>query len=94
MEIDNYSDYESTSCDDANDDEPSAQAKAETTIRHKKLGFVPQKENFCNKYLPYADELDDESQRLLAELKETMARAVALREMTPSIGYAMSRLLA
>lgn len=94
MEIDNYSDdCETTSCDDINDEEPTTPARALDAIRFKKLGFKPQKENFCNKYLPYADEIDEESQRLLAELKEALARSVALREMTPSIGFAVSRLL-
>lgn len=94
MEIDNFSDEcETTSCDDINDEEPTTPAKALDAVRYKKLGFKPQKENFCNKYLPYADDLDDESQRLLVEVKDALARSVALREMTPSIGCAVSRLL-
>lgn len=92
MEIDNYSDNENTS-DDVNDEDMTTPTKAMETIRYKKLGFKPQKETFSNKFLPYADELDDESQRMLAQLKETLAKSVALREITPAIGFAVSRLL-
>lgn len=102
MEIDEYLDCETTSGDDVNDDanETENDENAPTTkysqfqqARYKKLGFVPQKEIFCNKYLPYADQLDDESQKMLTELKEGLAKAVALREMTPAVGIAISRLL-
>lgn len=61
--------------------------------RYKKLGFHPQKEIFCNKYLPYADQLDDESQRMLADVKEFLAVAVATREMVPAITTAVKQLM-
>lgn len=103
MEIDDYLDLETTSGDDGNDedvpsDQPTITAATKSSdnfqqLRYKKLGFHPQKEIFCNKYLPYADQLDDESQQMLMQLKEALARAVALREMTPAVGIAMSRLL-
>lgn len=100
MECDEYVDMETTSGDDVNDneDDTSLPPKAVKSVphsqpRYKKLGFYPQKEIFCNKYLPYAEQLDDESQRMLTELKESLARAVAQREMTPAIGICMSRLL-
>lgn len=92
MEIDDYLDLETTSGDDANDEEVSSHQNFKQS-RYKKLGFHPQKEIFCNKYLPYADQLDDESQQMLTQLKELLATAVALREMTPTLGIAMARLL-
>ncbi|XP_012258033.2 proteasome activator complex subunit 4B-like [Athalia rosae] len=48
------------------------------------LGFKTQKEIFCNKLLPYADEIDDESQLWLAEIKANLGRAVLLREIRPA----------
>lgn len=100
MDIDDSLDFETTSGDDgiADDDVmdadvPIRKYSAFQQARFKKLGFHPQKEIFCNKYLPYADRLDDESQKMLTELKEGLAKAVALREMTPAVGMAISRLL-
>lgn len=104
MEIDDYLDYGTTSGDDGNDDvneneisndngSPRKKWSQFQQERYKKLGFIPQKEIFCNKYLPYADQLDDESQKMLTQLKEGLAKAVALREMTPAVGLAISRLL-
>lgn len=98
MDIDEYSDFETTrsedGIDDANDvDVPVKKYSAFQQARYKKLGFHPQKEIFCNKYLPYADQLDDESQKMLTELKEGLAKAVVLREMTPAVGKSISRLL-
>lgn len=101
MEIDDYLDCGTASGDDAigddvlcEDDEGQFKKYSEFKQgRYKKLGFHPQKEIFCNKYLPYADQLDDESQKMLTELKEGLAKAVALREMTPAVGIATSRLL-
>lgn len=97
METDEYVDLETTSGDDAADEDNTPitlkPAIPHLHTRYKKLGFYPQKEIYCNKYLPYADKLDDESQRMLKQLKESLAKAVALREMTPAIGTCMSRLL-
>lgn len=96
MEIDECLDYGTTSGDDVacEDEDGSTKKYSEFKLaRYKKLGFHPQKEIFCNKYLPYADQLDDESQKMLTELKEALAKAVALREMTPAVGIAISRLL-
>lgn len=98
MDIDDYLDFETTSGDDGIDDAiddgvPVKKYSEFQQARYKKLGFHPQKEIFCNKYLPYADQLDDESQKMLTELKEGLAKAVILREMTPAVGMAISRLL-
>lgn len=101
MDIDDFLDFETTSGDDCVPDDdpidgdlsPGSKLSEFQRARYKKLGFVPQKEIYCNKYLPYADQLDDESQKMLTELKEGLAKAVALREMTPGVGMATSRLL-
>lgn len=101
MDIDDYLDFETTSGDDGMADDDAIDGELSPTkkyskfqeARFKKLGFHPQKEIFCNRYLPYADQLDDESQKMLTELKEGLAKAVALREMTPAVGMAISRLL-
>lgn len=61
--------------------------------RFKKLGFKPQKEIYCNKLLPYADEIDDESQKSLQIIKENLYKAVAMRELKPGIGISVSKLL-
>uniref|UniRef100_A0A182QSD1 Proteasome activator complex subunit 4 C-terminal domain-containing protein n=1 Tax=Anopheles farauti TaxID=69004 RepID=A0A182QSD1_9DIPT len=53
--------------------------------RHEKLGFKPQKELFCNKFLPYANKLDDESQANLESIKNNLGKAVAMREMGPAV---------
>lgn len=101
MDIDDFLDFETTSGDDCVPDDdpidedilPGTKLTEFQRVRYKKLGFVPQKEIYCNKYLPYADQLDDESQKMLTEMKEGLAKAVALREMTPGVGMATSRLL-
>lgn len=104
MEVDEYVDLETTSGDEGvegNDDEsqnainPAAEQAIECfkQSRYKRLGFHPQKEIYCNKYLPYAEQLDDESQRMLIEIKCMLGKTVALREMTPGIGIAMGKLL-
>lgn len=91
MDVDEDLEVETTSGDDGNDivDE----VPATKLNRYKKLGFYPQKEIYCNKYLPYADQLDDESQVMLAELKEYLARAVVHRELTPAISSAIAKLM-
>lgn len=49
------------------------------------LGFVPQKEIVYNKLLPYADQLDRESNDILAQIKGNLGRAVQLRELWPGV---------
>lgn len=75
------------------DCEMSETSLSKAELRWKKLGFKPQKEIYCNRFLPYSDQLDDESQELLNKIKENLTRAVALREMNPGIGIYASRLL-
>lgn len=80
-----------TSSDDGDGDESREQIRQQ---RFQKLGFRPQNEIFCNKLLPYADQLDDESQEMLTTIKNNLAKAVALREMKPSVGIYVNRLMA
>lgn len=79
----------SSSEDDAEDTRDSVINK-----RTERLGFRPQSEIFCNKLLPYADVLDDESQAFLIEVKDGLAKAVAMREIKPTVGVYMNRLCA
>jgi len=51
--------------------------------RIRKLGFKPQRELSINRLLPYSDQLDNESQRLLIEIKGNLGRAVLLKELKP-----------
>lgn len=66
--------------------------KNKSEERWARLGFKPQKELFCNKYLPYSDQLDDESTKFLVSIKENLAKAVSMREMNPGIGIYATRL--
>ena len=49
--------------------------------REAALGFVPQKELAYSRLLPYSDDLDEESNEVLAEIKENLARSVQLRDI-------------
>lgn len=49
--------------------------------RAEVLGFAPQKESAYSKLLPYADVIDQESNNVLAEIKENLAKAVQLRDV-------------
>ncbi|XP_077341678.1 proteasome activator complex subunit 4 [Lithobates pipiens] len=53
--------------------------------RTERLGFSLQKEIVYNRLLPYADRLDQESNRLLAGIKSSLGRAVHLRELWPGV---------
>ncbi|XP_059053279.1 proteasome activator complex subunit 4-like [Achroia grisella] len=57
------------------------------------LGFKPQKEILTNYLLPYVDELDEESQKFLEQVKTNLAKAIILREMKPACGVWSSRLM-
>lgn len=61
--------------------------------RIEALGFKPQKELLTNHLLPFADKLDDESQRFLEQVKTNLAKSVMLREMKPACGVWSSRLM-
>lgn len=60
--------------------------------RFKKLGFTPQKEIVYNKVLPYSEELDYESRRLLVEIKGNLAKSVVLKEIKPGCAIWATRL--
>ena len=60
--------------------------------RIQRLGFKPQREIVYCKLLPYANQLDKESVRMLSEIKANLARAVVMREMRPGCGMWTARL--
>jgi proteasome activator subunit 4 len=60
--------------------------------RIKRLGFKPQREIVYCKLLPYANQLDEESVRMLSEIKANLGRAVMMREMRPGCGVWTARL--
>lgn len=45
-----------------------------------------------NKYLPYSDQLEEESQVIFREIKENLYRSVALRELKPGVVLWTNRL--
>ena len=53
---------------------------------------VYQRESLYNHYLPYANQLDRDSQEWLEEIKLNLSRAVLLREFRPGLVTWMSRL--
>ncbi|XP_059471936.1 proteasome activator complex subunit 4-like [Neocloeon triangulifer] len=61
--------------------------------RIESLGFRPQKILECNRLLPYADKLDEESNRVLATIKANLGRAVMLREICPGCRVWTARLM-
>lgn len=69
------------------------EAFVSTPERISALGFKPQKEILTNHLLPYADQLDDESNKFLEQVKTNLAKAVILREMKPACGVWSSRLM-
>ncbi|KAK5647619.1 hypothetical protein RI129_002511 [Pyrocoelia pectoralis] len=60
--------------------------------RFKVLQFKPQKENVYNKLLPYADELDEESNKLFKDIKTNLVKSVLAREIRPGCMVWTSRL--
>jgi proteasome activator subunit 4 len=76
------------------DDESSDSVELTTKKRNEraqKLGFKPQQELFCNRFLPY--EIDDESLEVLKSIKKNLGLAVAMREITPGVTIYISRLM-
>jgi len=49
--------------------------------RERILGFKPQKEIIYNKLLPYVEDIDLDSNDVLAEIKANLGRAVQLRDL-------------
>jgi len=56
------------------------------------LDFKPQKEIVYNRFLPYKDRLDEESNKFLSEIKYSLGRAVVFKETSPGILYWSNRL--
>lgn len=61
--------------------------------RAKRLGYEPQKELVYNSWLPYADQLDDESEKLLQQIRTNFAKAVMLKELKPGCAIWSARLI-
>lgn len=59
----------------------------------RKFGYRVQKELWFNKHLPYADRIDDESDRLLATIKKNLTKALVHREMNPGLGICGAQLM-
>lgn len=74
-------------------DEEDLDKHSTSQERIKRLGFKPQKELVYNNILPYADELDDESSRLFAEIKTYLGKNVLIKEMRPGCGMWTARLM-
>lgn len=49
--------------------------------REAVLGFYPQKESVYSTVLPYAVEIDQESNAILSEIKGNLGRAIQLRDI-------------
>lgn len=64
---------------------------SEDNLLDKKL-YKPQKENVYNKLLPYGDELEEESDKLFADIKSNLVKSVLAREMRPGCALWTSRL--
>lgn len=62
--------------------------------REQELGFRPQHELFHNFYLPYTpSQLDDESNKLLDHIKDNLGLSIATREIYPSAGIFITKLM-
>lgn len=61
--------------------------------RTKELGYKPQHELFHNFYLPYAEQLDDESAKILDRVKQELGKALAMREISPGAGIFVTKLM-
>lgn len=68
-------------CSDEELEKHMEKSKGLKLERAKVLGFMPQKELFCNKNLPYADKLDSDSQKMLEEIKCLLGRCLAVRDI-------------
>ncbi|CAG0888612.1 unnamed protein product [Cyprideis torosa] len=55
----------------------------ELDARSKSLGFKPQRENKFNEFLPYADRIDEESSKHLANIKANLGRSILLGDFRP-----------
>ncbi|KAL1501106.1 hypothetical protein ABEB36_006493 [Hypothenemus hampei] len=60
--------------------------------RAEVLGYCPQKENVYNQLLPYAKQLDEESEKLFVNIKTNLVKSVLSREIRPGCAIWTSRL--
>ena len=56
-------------------------------MRRNALGFDPQKEIIYNKYLPYAQQLDEECVRHLSQIKANIPRSLLLNDWNSNYGF-------
>lgn len=61
--------------------------------RTKELGYMPQHELFHNFYLPYAENLDEESAKVLNHIKQELGKTLAMREINPGAGIFVTKLM-
>lgn len=66
--------------------EPMEEDRENSWIVEKKRNIV------YNKYLPYSDRLEQESQAIFLEIKENLYRFVALRDLKPGVVLWTNRL--
>lgn len=79
---------ESVDYGDAMDDE---QLDEQKTTRD--LGYRVQKELWFNRHLPYAERIDEESEKLLETIKRNLAKALVHKEMNPGLGICGAQLM-
>ncbi|KAH9375495.1 hypothetical protein HPB48_023088 [Haemaphysalis longicornis] len=61
-------------------------------MNEEELNTSLQKPLMYNRLLPYSSSIDDESEKLFAEIRMNLGRCVALREVTPVAGYWLAQL--
>lgn len=61
--------------------------------RTRELGYRPQHELFHNNYLPYKDQLDVESAKVLIHIKQELGKTLAMRELNPGAGIYVTKLM-
>ncbi|KAH9384576.1 hypothetical protein HPB48_026585 [Haemaphysalis longicornis] len=61
-------------------------------MKEEELSASLQKPLMYNRLLPYSASIDDEAEKLFAEIKMNLGRCVALREVTPVAGYWLAQL--
>jgi len=72
--------------------EPTDVSETWKERRTRELGFKPQYEELHNFHLPYVSQLDDESAKLLDDIKNELGKTLALREINPGVGVCVFNL--
>ena len=79
---DESDDTEDLSADDLNDHDKNARGFTSEN-RAAALGFRPQKEKVLNLLLPYAHQLDEESNEMWLKIKKNLAKSIVCWELRP-----------